>query len=47
MRCITGNKRTTAPHTHTMSVDPRTQLDYLPLEKANGSAVLRVFEPMR
>jgi len=47
MRCITGTKRATAPHTHTMSVDPRTQLVYLPLENVNGSAVLRMFEPMR
>ena len=31
---------------HTMSVDPRTRLVYLPLENVNGRAVL-VFEPMR
>jgi hypothetical protein len=47
MRCITGKKRTTIPHTHTMSVDPRTQRVDLPLGNVNGRAVLRVFEPMR
>jgi DNA-binding beta-propeller fold protein YncE len=36
-----------APHAHTVSVDPRTHLVYLPLENVNGRAVLRVFEPMR
>ena len=36
-----------APRAHTVSVDPRTHLVYLPLENVNGRPVLRVFEPMR
>ena len=36
-----------APHAHTVSVDPRTHLVYLPLENVNGRPVLRIFEPMR
>ena len=36
-----------APHAHTVSVDPRTHLVYLPLENVNGRAVLRIFEPNR
>jgi DNA-binding beta-propeller fold protein YncE len=35
------------PHAHTVSVDPRTHLVYLPLENVNGRPVLRVFEPVR
>jgi DNA-binding beta-propeller fold protein YncE len=34
-----------APHAHTVSVDPRTHLVYLPLENINGRPVLRVFRP--
>lgn len=34
-----------APHAHTVSVDPRTHLVYLPLENVNGRPVLRIFEP--
>ena len=36
-----------APHAHTVSVDPRTHLVYLPLENVNGRPVLRIFEPRR
>jgi hypothetical protein len=36
-----------APHAHTVSVDPRTHLVYLPLENINGRPLLRIFEPMR
>jgi DNA-binding beta-propeller fold protein YncE len=36
-----------APHAHTVSVDPRTHLVYLPLENVNGHPVLRILEPMR
>jgi 6-phosphogluconolactonase (cycloisomerase 2 family) len=36
-----------APHAHTVSVDPRTHLVYLPLENVDGRPVLRVFEPAR
>jgi len=35
-----------APRAHTVSVDPRTHLVYLPLEKVNGHPVLRIYEPM-
>ncbi|HEY8831116.1 MAG TPA: YncE family protein [Gemmatimonadaceae bacterium] len=35
------------PHAHTVSVDPRTHLVYLPLENVNGRPVLRIFEPIR
>jgi sugar lactone lactonase YvrE len=33
------------PHAHTVSVDPRTHLVYLPLENINGSPLLRIFKP--
>jgi len=36
-----------APRAHTVSVDPRTHLVYLPLENVNGHPVLRIFEPNR
>ena len=36
-----------APRAHTVSVNPRTHLVYLPLENVNGRPVLRIFEPMR
>ncbi len=36
-----------AAHAHTVSVDPRTHLVYLPLENMNGHPVLRIYEPMR
>src|SRR3954465_7255325 len=36
-----------APHAHTVSVDPRTHLVYLPLQNLNGRPVLRIYEPMR
>ena len=36
-----------APHAHTVSVDPRTHLVYLPLENVNGRPVLRIYEPLR
>jgi DNA-binding beta-propeller fold protein YncE len=32
---------------HTVSVDPRTHLVYLPLENVNGRPLLRIFEPIR
>ena len=35
------------PHAHTVSVDPRTHLVYLPLENINGRPVLWVYEPIR
>jgi DNA-binding beta-propeller fold protein YncE len=35
------------PHAHTVSVDPRTHMVYLPLENVNGHPVLRIFEPNR
>ena len=35
------------PHAHTVSVDPRTHLIYLPLEDVEGRPVLQVFEPVR
>lgn len=35
-----------APHAHTVSVDPRTHLIYIPLENVNGQPVLRIFEPL-
>ena len=35
------------PHAHTVSVDPRTHLVYLPLENVNGRPVLRIYEPVR
>ena len=35
------------PHAHTVAVDPRTHLVYLPIENVNGHPVLRIFEPMR
>jgi DNA-binding beta-propeller fold protein YncE len=36
-----------APRAHTVSVDPRTHLVYLPLENVNGHPLLRIYEPMR
>jgi DNA-binding beta-propeller fold protein YncE len=36
-----------APRAHTVAVDPRTHLVYLPLENINGRPVLRIYEPMR
>ena len=35
------------PHAHTVSVDPRTHLIYLPIENVNGHPVLRILEPTR
>ncbi len=35
------------PRAHTVSVDPRTHLVYLPLENVNGRPLLRIYEPMR
>ena len=34
-----------APHAHTVSVDPRTHLVYLPLENIDGRPVLRILSP--
>lgn len=34
-----------APRAHTVSVDPRTHLVYLPLENVSGHPVLRIYEP--
>ena len=34
-----------APHAHTVSVDPRTHLVYLPLENIDGHPVLRILSP--
>jgi DNA-binding beta-propeller fold protein YncE len=36
-----------APHAHTVSVDPRTHLVYLPLENVGGKPVLRIYEVSR
>jgi DNA-binding beta-propeller fold protein YncE len=36
-----------SPRAHTVSVDPRTHLVYLPLENVNGRPVLRIYEPIR
>jgi 6-phosphogluconolactonase (cycloisomerase 2 family) len=36
-----------APHSHTVSVDPRTHLVYLPLENVNGHPVLRIYAPIQ
>jgi len=36
-----------APHAHTVSVDPRTHLVYLPLENVNGRPLLRIYEPLK
>jgi len=36
-----------APRAHTVSVDPRTHLVYLPLENVNGRPVLRIFAPIQ
>jgi DNA-binding beta-propeller fold protein YncE len=36
-----------APHAHTVCVDPRTHLVYLPLENVNGRPVLRIYQPVR
>ena len=36
-----------AANAHTVSVDPRTHLVYLPLENVKGRPVLRIYEPMR
>ena len=35
------------PHAHTVSVDPRTHLVYLPLENISGGPVLWIYEPTR
>jgi DNA-binding beta-propeller fold protein YncE len=35
----------TAPHAHTVVVDPRTHLIYLPLESVGGKPVLRIMMP--
>jgi 6-phosphogluconolactonase (cycloisomerase 2 family) len=35
------------PHAHTVSVDPRTHLVYLPLENISGRPVLWIYEPAR
>lgn len=34
-----------APHAHTVAVDPRTHLVYLPLEQRDGRPVLRILAP--
>jgi len=35
-----------APHAHTVAVDPRTHLVYVPLENIGGHPVLRIYEPL-
>jgi DNA-binding beta-propeller fold protein YncE len=35
------------PHAHTVSVDPRTHLVYLPLQNIDGHPVLRIMSPRR
>lgn len=34
------------PHAHTISVDPKTHLVYLPLENVNGLPFLRIMRPV-
>ena len=34
-----------APHAHSVSVDPRTHLVYVPLENVNGHPLLQIYEP--
>jgi DNA-binding beta-propeller fold protein YncE len=34
-----------APHAHTVAIDPKTHLVYLPLESVNGKPVMRIMEP--
>ena len=34
-----------APHAHSVAVDPRTHLVYLPLENVDGKPVLRILTP--
>ncbi|HZE07130.1 MAG TPA: YncE family protein [Gemmatimonadaceae bacterium] len=34
-----------APHAHTVSVDPKTHMIYLPLENIDGRPLLRILEP--
>ena len=46
-RTLRSNADVRAPHAHTVSVDPRTHLVYLPLENVNGRPLLRIYEPMR
>ncbi|MGH7652268.1 MAG: YncE family protein [Gemmatimonadaceae bacterium] len=36
-----------APHAHTVSVDPKTHMIYLPLENVAGRPLLRILEPLR
>ena len=36
-----------APHAHTVSVDPRTHLVYVPLENVDGRPVLRIYRPLQ
>ena len=36
-----------APHAHTVAVDPRTHLVYLPLENIGRRPVLRIYEPVK
>jgi hypothetical protein len=35
------------PHAHTVAVDPRTHLIYLPLENVEGHPLLRIYEPAK
>jgi len=39
--------RITMPHAHTVSVDPRTHLVYLPLQNVDGRPLLRIMAPRR
>jgi DNA-binding beta-propeller fold protein YncE len=34
------------PHAHTVSVDPKTHLVYLPLENVDGHPLLRIMQPV-
>jgi DNA-binding beta-propeller fold protein YncE len=46
-KTLRANGEVRAPHAHTVSVDPRTHLVYLPLENVSGRPVLRIYEPIR
>ena len=42
---LVSEGRVTLPHAHSVSVDPRTHLVYLPLQNVRGHPVLRIMSP--
>ena len=44
-KTVTSAGRLELPHAHTVSVDPRDGLVYLPLQSVNGRPVLRILKP--